>query len=227
MYEHIYLYDLKSEKPIHIHNNTIEITEEIQSTFEKLLKEAIEDNLNPNVNSNDQIDIKNKFSKFYTLNGTYYTCSTEDLLTSILTTQKNNEKIYQELLNEISSDDNFFIHSDNPDKIEALLDVYLNKFFSKLNPQIENNVLVIKDDNGNIDKSNKDENASMNNSKKNKEYKARKTIFVGEALETQIEELNKIELPRNYTKNKNLKLYLILLFVFVGIILAIILPFVL
>jgi hypothetical protein len=64
MYDHIYLYDLKSEKPIDIHSNSDKITEEIQSNFEKLLKEEIEDIINPNINSDNKINNKNKFSKF-------------------------------------------------------------------------------------------------------------------------------------------------------------------
>ena len=84
---------------------------------------------------------------------------------------------------------------------------------------MDNNVLVIK----NV---NKNQNNSLNNNKKKFNSKARKSIFVGEALETQIKDLYKIELPKNYTKNKNLKIFLILLFVFVGIGLAIILPIV-
>lgn len=229
MHEHIYLYDLKSEKPIIIYNYSKEITEEIQSTFEKLLKEAIEENMNANINSENQISNKNNFSKFYTLEGSYYSCSAADLFVSVLTTEKTNEKIYQDLLNDISSDDNFFNYSNNTDKIKALINVYLNKYFSKSNPQMENNALIIKDENEkNNDQNNKDQpNVSLNSSKRKMDPKARRSIFVGDALETQIEELNKIELPKNYTKNKNCKLFLILLFVFVGIGLAIVLPFVL
>lgn len=221
MYEHIYLYDLKSEKPIHIHNNTKEISEEIQSTFEKLLKEAIEDNINPDIKSDNQIHFKNKFSKFYSLDVNYYTCSTPDIFISISTSHKSNEKIYEDLLNEMASDDNFFNHSDNPDKIKALLNVYLNKYFSKLHYNSDNNVLIIKDEN--VDQNQID---SLNNSKKKKDSQVKKTFFIGETLDTQIEELKKIQIPKNYTKNKNLKLFLILLFLFVGIGLAIILPFV-
>jgi hypothetical protein len=84
---------------------------------------------------------------------------------------------------------------------------------------MDNNVLIIKYDNNN-------QNNSLNNNKKKFDSKARKSIFVGEALETNITDLNIIELPKNYTKNKNLKIFLTLLFVFVGIGLAIILPFV-
>ena len=72
MYEHIYLYDIISEKPTDVHSNSEKITEEIQSNFEKLMKEEIKDMTNPNINSYNKINIKNKFSKFYTLEGTYY-----------------------------------------------------------------------------------------------------------------------------------------------------------
>jgi len=224
MLEHLYLYDLKSEKPIHIYQNkTKEITEEIQSTFEKLLKEAIEDNTTQNINSNNQINNINIFSKFHTLSGSYFNCSTQHIFASAFTSDKNNEKIFQDLLNDICSDHNFLKNSNSPEKINALLNVYLNKYFSKSNPEIETNMLSIKDEN----KNNKDDqNISFNNSKKKMYSKPKKTIYVADALETQIEDMNKVELPNNYTKNKKCKLFLILLFVFIGIGLTIILPFV-
>jgi len=220
MYEHVYLYNLKSEKLIFVQSYTNEITNEIQTTFEKLINGIIQENKIQNINSDNEIIIKNnKANKFYTSEGNYFSFNTTDIFAGIFTLQKNNEEIYQNLVRDLSSDENFIVFSDDSEKIRALIHVYLNKYFSKMSPAIESNPLTIKDTLIDNNKDKISENRKIN-------IIGKKTIFVCDGLETEVHDLKEIELPKNYTNNKNLRLFLILLFVFVGIGLAIILPFV-
>lgn len=200
------LKNIEEDKMIYTYNNHSDrLDPEVISIFEKMLKELTVDN--NYINTKNELNYRE--NKLFTNEGNYYIALKKNLYVGVFSPEKNNEEIYMRLTKNVSEDENFIVWSDDKEKVRALLCVYLNKYFTNINQNSEKNILVINDNKG----------ASTN-----KTFKKFSSLHVTEENEGGHE--TNFVIPQNHVRNQGLKMFLIIIFVIIGIGLAIILPFV-
>lgn len=210
----IYLYNVLESKVIYVHDNKRDSNQtELLSNLKKFFEENYTEEI-LTLNSNKELNLK--ANKLYTNHGNYYFSLKNNLYVGVFTLQRKNEEFYKDFSNEISNDENFLLFSDDKEKLKAILETYISKYFPTENQALENNLLM--------NKNNNDINLGSAELNIRKMDEINPSLYVADSIEAENE--GNIKIPKNHRRNQSLKVILIITFVAIGIGLAIIVPFV-